>query len=73
MRWNEYPTNSWQFVLVNCPGGASVGAVLCFVMFIAARDPLGDWALDSLAEWATEENGAPAMLLKRKAAVAAEG
>ena len=32
---------------------------------MAKRDPLGDWALDSLAEWAAEGDGAPEIVRSR--------
>ena len=43
---------------------------MCWKEFarLAARDPLGGWALDTLAEWVQEGDDAPAIIRERKAA-----
>jgi hypothetical protein len=35
---------------------------------LAQRDPLGDWALDTLAEWVQPDDGAPDIIRQRHAA-----
>jgi len=38
----------------------------CWSQFLALDDPLTDWALEELAKWVQDGDGAPAVLVSRK-------
>jgi hypothetical protein len=37
----------------------------CWKDFLSLRDPLTDWALDTLAEWVQDDDGAPKEVRER--------
>jgi len=45
----------------------------CWEQFLALDDPLRDWALDTLAPWVKDGDGAPKELRRRKAALGEGG